>query len=47
MKFSNTVIEKYLCFRPNFLIRFQINEVIENFEENDKQFNENIKYLEQ
>ena len=43
--FSNTVIEKYLCFRPNFLIRYQINEVIEDFEENDKQFNQSLKPL--
>ena len=45
LKFSNTVIERYLSYRPDFVIRYQINEVIENFVENDKQFNKIIKPL--
>ena len=45
MKFSTDIIERFVSFRPHFVIRYQINEVIDNFIENDKQFAENVNPL--
>ena len=45
LKFSINYIKKYFEFRPDFLLRHQIEEVIENFEENDKQFKQNVRPL--
>ena len=43
--FSNNIIKKFMKFRPNVVIRYQIDEVIENFKINDNQFNQFVKPL--
>ena len=45
LKLSHDFIERYLSFRPNFLIRYQIDEVIDNFKKNIKQFNKTVDPL--
>ena len=45
LNFSIDFIAKFLSFRPDFVIRYQIDEVIEKFEENDQQFNQTVNPL--
>ena len=38
LEFSNQFIEWYLKYKPNFVIRYQVMEVIEKFKENENDF---------
>ena len=38
LEFSNKIIKKYLKYKPDFVIRYKVLEVIKNFDENEKDF---------
>ena len=45
LKCSNEFIKRFLCFKPNYLIRYQINEVLEKFKINDLEFTQTVLTL--
>ena len=42
---SNKIINRYIAFNPNFVIRYQIHQVITNFEENRQKWSQTVTPL--